>query len=149
MKKIISVTLLVVLMLSAFAGCDAVEDILQKLPVPTNPTNPADAARTTVTEEEWLAAMESDNYTVDVVSTNGEQSATENMKFTESSRYHHNQQNGFVNEAYYAKIDNTTYFIKKEGDGFVAREISNVEVGVKLGDVYSAIDLREVYSSLV
>ena len=148
MKKHISVILMAVLLLSAFAGCDGVEDIVQNLPVPTNPTEPTGVVRTTVTEEEWRIAMESDNYTVDAVASLGEQSATQHIALTEAIRYQYNQQNGREDEAYYAKIEGIEYCIQKGDTGYVARKDSSNLVGMKLGDI-SDTDLREVYSNLV
>lgn len=149
MKKIILVTLVAILLFSTFAGCDALLENLQNLPVPTNPTNPTDptgAVRTTVTEEEWLAAMDSGNFTVDMAASLGAQSTTQHIEYTESSRYQNQTGTPVNGEFYYTQIDGLTYEIIKEGAGYVAREVAGDLIGAKLGDISN---LRDIYSDLV
>ena len=143
MKRIISVTLLVVLMLFAFAGCDGVEDILQNF---INSTNPTGSVHTTITEAEWLAAMDSGNFTVDIAASLGAQSTTQHIEYTESSRYQNQTGSPMDGEFYYTQIDDLTYEITKQDVGYVAREVAGGLVGGKLGDISN---LRDAYSNLV
>ena len=140
MKKIILVTLVAILLLFAFAGCDALLENLQNLPDPTG------AVRTTVTEEEWLAAMDSGNFTVDMAASLGAQSTTQHIEYTESSRYQNQTGTPVNGEFYYTQIDGLTYEIIKEGAGYVAREVAGDLIGAKLGDISN---LRDIYSDLV
>lgn len=146
MKKLLSFTLAIML-LFALTGCDAFLDHFQK------------SARTTITEEEWLTAWDSCNYTVNGnasrINTNGEKLETDTItaKVTGTSCFRH-QSSGFgtnktEKKDYYVMIDKADYHILETESGNVAYPVTVGYSDEKFGNVFSAsIDPRAIFACL-
>ena len=137
MKKFLSLSLAAIMLLVTFAGCDALTGML-------NPTEPT---RTTITEEEWLAALDCCNYTVSGSATyyeGGKQLETDTIyaKVTGSSFYRYQTSGVGLNKTekkdYYIIIDNVNYQLVETSSGYVANQVSAGYANEKFGDVFGA-----------
>ncbi len=147
MKKRLSFALVVVMLLSTltFTGC-SMDDVFYVIDLLT-PTEPP--VRTTVTEEEFLAAMASTNFTADIIATGDD--ATEELHFKISKSALRTKQiytKADVTdeyETYVVLIDNVYCALKKTQSGYVAYPQSSTFNTPKLSDLLGDI----AYSDLV
>ena len=150
MKKLLSVVLLAVMLLGTFplTGCDATLASLHNIIVLLTPTE-AGPAVTTITKEDWDAAMEGCNFTTDAV--NGDLKM--HAEFTDTVIYqtvNNTASNEAAQEGYMAIIDGVGYSINDSGDGYVAREASFTRqtFGQAVSSMSEISDLNEIYDSL-
>lgn len=152
MKKLLSLSLAAIMLLVTFSGCDALST-LQNLLDPTEP------ARTTVTEEEWLAALDCSNYTVNgsasYSNANGEKLETDTIyaKVTGHSFYRHQTSGIGTNKTekkdYYIIIDNVNYQLVETESGYVANQVNAGYANEKFGDVFGAsADMHAIFACL-
>lgn len=147
MRKLLSFTFAILLLL-AFAGCDGFWGQSQA------------SARTTITEEEWLATFNSTNYSVTGSArqnnSDGSQVETHTItaKVTGTSCYRYQTKgtgdNKMQKKDYYAIIDNVNYQIVNTESGYVAHQVANGYADEKFGDVFgNNTDPSAIFSCLV
>ena len=146
MKKIFSFALVVLMLLATLTltGCDAVLQNLQNLPIPTNPDY---SVRTTVTEEEWLAAMEMSNYILKVQQEQDGATYSQLMTFGNDIFYQCSSVGNTSTEIYLVKINDVNYQLMRKGFGFIAEETSAQLPVQKLGS-YLDRSPNEIYADL-
>jgi len=147
MKKILSLALLAIMLLGtlSFAGCDTYIDTLEKY---MNELS-GQAARTTITKEEWDTAMQATNYTfVATQSTHNYQIFGEYAGSDIHQRITDIESDMAFFEAYMATIDGVAYSINKEESGFVAYEETGFPGSIKFEGVFDD-DTDEIYTKLV
>lgn len=147
MKKL-SCFPIVILLLFVFTGCDSLMGFLP---------NFGESVRTTVTEEEWLSALNSTNYTVmgsaRQKTTDGSKVETNTItaKVTGTSCYRHQTKgtgsNKMEKKDYYTVIDSVNYHIYQTESGYVARIVTSGYADEKFGNVFSA-DALAIFNSL-
>lgn len=145
MKKIV-IALFAAVLIITFTSCDnAIESMLNNFYA--DPT--IAPMRHTITEQEWLIARESVNYTFRTALQDDEQSSILYRKFAGSFSYQSVQNDGQTDDTYFVVIDNIVYQIRKEDTGFVARNAYSESVERKLGEQIDAISSPVDYSSLL
>ena len=148
MKKLLSVVLLAVMLLGTFTltGCDATLASLHNIIVLLTPTE-AGPAVTTITEAEWLAAMECSNFsaTGEVCDDAGNSVSTGRAATNSTVMYQYQQADTSEKEFYFATIDDVQYQICKEESGYVAYKYDGGYNTPTVGDMFPNIS----YSDLV
>ena len=139
MKKILSFVLAAMLLVT-FAGRDAL-GALQSL---LDSTEPSTGVRTTITEEEFLAAMEINNFSANATNPNlsNSGSAKTNGSIMYQYEYRNNEDGTSELEFYFATINNIQYQIRKEASGYVAYEYAGTFKTYKLGDLFGFSSYR-------
>ncbi len=146
MKKLLSLVLVTFLLFSTFAGCDAFLDRFQK------------SARTTVTEEEWLSAFNSINYSItgsaQRTNTSGNKIVTNRLeaKVTGFSCYRYQTSGVGANKTektdYYVVVDNAYYHISNTQAGYIAQAVTNGYADEKFGEVFGSVDALTIFNCL-
>ncbi len=153
MKKLFSLMLVAMMLLTTLTGCNVLVT-LQNLLDPTVPsatsptTDTSTASSTTVTREEFLAAMECTNFTSSAANTTQQQF----WKCTETAMHFTDLVNQVVQyEAYFGTVDNEKYLISKNGDKYIAikQDYPTIIFGDYIVSLWEFEDCNAVFDSLV
>ena len=120
MKKFLSLTLVAVMLCTTLmlTSCDAVMELLQQY-IPGLESD----VRTTVTEAEWNAALNMENYTAESKITYDGETSISTYKFTKDGYY---LKSDYVENIYVFKGD-ACYLLQEDANGMVATWAGDVE----------------------
>lgn len=121
MKKHLSLILAAIMLLATLSGCDIAKQAFHDY---MNSVTSGKTVRTTVTEEEFLAAMASTSFTADIITTGDDSPLEVHYKISDSALYVKQTQTVAdvtdEHETYVVLIDDVYFALRKTQSGYVA-----------------------------
>ena len=145
MKKLLFLILAAIMLLATLSGCDIAKQAFHDY---MNSVTSGKTVRTTVTEEEFLAAMASNNFTADITATGDDFAEEVHYKISDSAFYFkHIGTTADAAEEYetYVVLINDVYCaLKKTESGYVAFPQSSTINAPKLRDLLGDIAYNDL-----